>query len=142
MQLSLHADYACRVLIYLAVEPQGSIAGIAKAYDISQHHLVKVVHRLGQEGFLKNTRGRGGGISLARPAEEIRLGEVIRRMEPGFDIVECFDRKRNRCGILPGCGLNHALRAATNAFLATLDAYVLSDVIKDPRYLRKVLLEA
>ena len=140
MQLSLHADYACRALIYLAIEPQASIPKISEAFGISNNHLVKVVHRLGQEGFVKTTRGKGGGIQLARSPEEIRLGDVIRKMEPGFDMVECFNRATNTCRILPGCGLNHALKEASDAFLATLDKYSLSDVIKNETYLKKILL--
>lgn len=142
MQLSLHADYACRVLIYLAIEPQASIPKISEAFKISNNHLVKVVHHLGKAGFIKTTRGKGGGIQLARSSQEICLGEVIRAMEPNFEMVECFNRAKNTCRILPGCGLNHALKAASNAFLSTLDRYALSDVVKDEKFLRRTLLGA
>jgi Rrf2 family nitric oxide-sensitive transcriptional repressor len=140
MQLSLHADYACRTLIYLAIEPYGSIAKISEAYGISKNHLVKVVHQLGQAGYLKTTRGKNGGIQLAKSASEISIGDVVRRMEPGFDLVECFNRATNSCPILPGCGLNHALKEATEAFLSTLDEYSVADVIKNKAFLRKTLL--
>ncbi len=140
MQLSLHADYACRTLIYLAISPRASIPQISKAYGISNNHLVKVVHRLGQAGYVKTTRGKGGGIELARPAEEIGLADVVREMEPSFDMVECFNRATNTCRIVPGCGLKHALQEATKAFLSTLEKYSLSDVIKDESYLRRALL--
>ncbi len=122
MQLSLHADYACRTLIYLAISPRASIPQISKAYGISNNHLVKVVHRLGQA------------------AEEIGLADVVREMEPSFDMVECFNRATNTCRIVPGCGLKHALQEATKAFLSTLEKYSLSDVIKDESYLRRALL--
>ncbi|WP_019459254.1 Rrf2 family transcriptional regulator, partial [Roseomonas sp. B5] len=80
MRLTLHSDYALRTLIFLGLRPQRlvSIAEIAKAYRISENHLTKVVHRLGQAGFVETLRGRGGGLRLARPPEEIRIGDVVR----------------------------------------------------------------
>lgn len=130
MQLSYRADYACRVLIYLAAmdSEQSSIEEIAAAFDVSQNHLVKVVHSLGKHGFLHNTRGRGGGIRLARPPAEIILGDVIRKTETNFNVVECFDPATNRCPIHGICGLKPWLNKAMEAFLATLDDVTLADI--------------
>lgn len=130
MQLSLHADYACRVLIYLATstESKASIEEVAAAFKISQNHLVKVVHRLGQLGFIETTRGRNGGICLAEPADKILIGDVIRQMEPHFNIVECFDQASNTCSIQGACGLQPALMRARNAFLQALDKVSLAQV--------------
>jgi Rrf2 family nitric oxide-sensitive transcriptional repressor len=132
MQLSLHADYACRVLIFLAVGqgPRASIEEIAKAFAISQNHLVKVVHRLGQLGFIETTRGRNGGIRLALPPEEIYMGDVIRRMEPHFEVVECFNSSTNTCPIIGLCDLQPALQRARDAFLQVLDAVTLAEVTR------------
>jgi Rrf2 family nitric oxide-sensitive transcriptional repressor len=137
VQLSLQADYACRVLIFLATTSasRASIREIADAFDISENHLMKVVHRLGKLGFISNVRGRGGGIELARAPSEIRIGEVIRTMETHFDVVECFNATTNTCPISPVCGLKGALAKARSAFLETLDEYVLEDVVKNRRAL-------
>lgn len=140
MQISLHADYACRVLIYLAVIPRASIPEISKAFGISHNHLVKVVHRLGKEGFIKTMRGKGGGIHLARASNDINIGDVIRVMEPNFHLVECFDRSGNTCKITPGCGLTHAMREASTAFLTTLAKYSLSDVVKNESSIKRMLV--
>ena len=143
MQLSFHADYACRVLIYLAVvdDQQSSIAAVAKAYAISENHLVKVVHHLGKLGYLTTTRGRGGGIKLARTPAEINIGEVVRAMEPHFTVVECLDQQTNTCPIVPVCGLKAAISKATAAFLATLDDYSLQDVLRDKHQLSGLLTQ-
>jgi Rrf2 family nitric oxide-sensitive transcriptional repressor len=141
LQLSLHADYACRVLIYLGVRgaPRSSIEEIARAFKISENHLVKVVHRLGQLGFIETTRGRNGGLRLARDPELISMGDVIRRMEPHFEVVECFSSTSNTCPITGICGLQPALWKARDAFLQTLDAVSLSSVIGNREALMQTL---
>lgn len=141
MQLSLHADYSCRVLIYLALRPEELvlIKDVSEAYGISTNHLVKVVHKLGKLGFVETVRGRGGGVRLAMEPEEISLGKVIRQTEPGFTMVECFDQKSNTCPITPVCGLKHVLSDATEAFLAAIDDYTLADVAKQKGKLRSAL---
>lgn len=130
MQLSLHADYACRVLIYLAAAEteRASIGEIAAAFHISQNHLVKVVHRLAKLGFIETTRGRGGGIWLARSPNTILIGEVIRKTEPGFDVAECFDAASNTCPIFGVCGLKPWLARALDGFLSVLDGVTLADI--------------
>jgi Rrf2 family nitric oxide-sensitive transcriptional repressor len=141
LQLSLHADYACRVLIYLAAKQvqRSSIEEIANAFKISENHLVKVVHRLGQLGFIETTRGRNGGIRLARDPELIAMGDVIRRMEPHFEVVECFSSSSNSCPITGICGLQPALMRARDAFLQTLDAVNLASVIVNRQALNQTL---
>lgn len=128
MQLTRHTDYALRVLIHLAVMPSGraTIAEIADAYALSHNHLMKVVHHLGQGSFILTQRGRGGGFSLARAPEAIRLGEVIRHTETDMNLADC-----GSCGLHSACGLAGILRAATAAFLAVLDQHSLADAARD-----------
>lgn len=140
MQLSLSADYACRVLIFLSVAERSSISEISDAYGISQNHLVKVVHRLSNLGFVETTRGRGGGVALARAPKDITVGEVVRKMEPHLDLVECFNKEKNTCVITPACGLKNVLSEATNAFLEKLDHYSFEDITSNRKNLRNVLL--
>lgn len=140
MQLSLHADYSCRVLIYLATKPDKcSIEEIAASYAISKNHLVKVVHKLGQLGFIETTRGRGGGIQLARAPKLINIGDVIRKTELNLDVVECFNASTNSCRIIAACGLKPWLALAIKAFLETLDRVTLADVVKDRKKLERSL---
>jgi len=125
MRLSRHTDYALRVLIHLAVRPErrASIAEIARTYAISENHLMKVVHLLGRAGFIRTTRGRGGGITLALPAEQISIGAVVRHTEHDHALADC-----HTCLIAPACGLTGVLGEALEAFLAVFDRYTLADI--------------
>lgn len=125
MKLTRYTDYALRVLMHLAVQPGRltSISTIARAYGISQNHLVKVVQDLRVAGFVEAARGRTGGIRLARAPEEIALGEVVRHTEEGFDLVNCAT-----CLIAPACALTGALHHALAAFMAVLDGYTIADL--------------
>ncbi len=136
MRLTRYTDFALRVLLYLAAKPTetASISVIAKAYDISQSHLMKVVHDLGKSGYLASTRGRFGGVRLARPPEQINIGAVIREMEESFDLADC-----ETCMIAPACGLTAAMNQAVAAFLKVLDGYSLADVLTKPSALAQLL---
>lgn len=139
MRLTALTDYSLRMLIHLAVKPDGrtTIGEVAHAYDVSENHLMKVAHLLGQAGMLRTSRGRGGGLSLARPAGEITVGEVVRRMEPDMDLVPCF--AAGRCAILGACRLKQRLHAAQAAFLAVLDDTTLAELAEPGPELRRLL---
>jgi Rrf2 family nitric oxide-sensitive transcriptional repressor len=141
MRLTSFTDYSLRVLMYLAADPdrRATIAEIARAYAISQHHLVKVVHSLGRAGVLANVRGRGGGIELARPPEAINVGAVVRATEGPAMPAECFAPESNACRIARACRLQAALRDAAEAFLAVLDGYTLADLTRNRAALARVL---
>lgn len=130
MRITAYTDYSLRVLIYLAVRGDElvTIREIAGAYAISHNHLMKVTHRLQLEGFVQTVRGKAGGMTLARPAEKIRVGEVVRAMEPDFTLVECFGPD-NRCVIAPSCSLTGVLARALQAFLGELDRCTLADLV-------------
>lgn len=137
MQLTLQTDYALRTLIFVGVQTESStIAEIADRYHISKNHLVKVVHRLSQLGYLNTTRGRNGGVRLAMAPEDVSISEVVRQIEPGFNIVACFENGSMTCPITPSCVLKSVLNDAKNAFLQTLDSYTLADLLVNAENLR------
>jgi Rrf2 family transcriptional regulator, nitric oxide-sensitive transcriptional repressor len=130
MQLTKFSDYALRVLIYLAQREgeQVTIAEIATAHAISENHLMKVVSRLGQTGYLATTRGKGGGIRLARPAVTISVGAVVRDVEP-MTAVECFAADYDgACRLWPRCSLMTVIRKAQREFLRSLDGHSLEEI--------------
>ncbi|HQT64021.1 MAG TPA: Rrf2 family transcriptional regulator [Acidocella sp.] len=128
MHLTRFTDYGLRTLIYLALRPDelASIAEIAGAYQISENHMVKVVHHLGQAGLIETIRGRNGGMRLARPAEAIGLGMVVRATEPTLALVEC--QEGESCAISGICRLQKIMDEVQKAMLAVLDRYNLSDI--------------
>jgi Rrf2 family nitric oxide-sensitive transcriptional repressor len=144
VQLTRYSDYSLRVLIYLALDPERlvTIEEIARSYDISKAHLMKVVHQLGLRGYVETVRGRGGGLRLSRRAEEIGVGDVVRATEANLDLVDCFDPASPRCVIQPACGLRSVLGEALGAFLAVLDRYTLADLVARRRKSLLRLLEA
>ena len=136
MRLTRYTDYALRVLTYLGAQPDRvcSIAEIARAYGVSQNHLMKVAHDLGKAGYIEGVRGRTGGIRLARPPEKINVGAVVRRMEDGFVLVDC-----DTCAIAPACDLTRVLDEALAAFMTVLDRYTLADLLKRQTKLLRLL---
>jgi Rrf2 family nitric oxide-sensitive transcriptional repressor len=141
MKLTLHTDYALRMLIFLAVREGRSttVSDMAKVYRLSRNHLMKVALDLGRLNYIKTTRGRSGGISLARRPSEINVGDVVRAMEDGFALVECLDPGGGSCLITPACRLKGVVRRALEAFLAVLDAYTLADLIGERTLLEELL---
>jgi Rrf2 family transcriptional regulator, nitric oxide-sensitive transcriptional repressor len=144
MQLSLHADYALRVLVYLGSNPDRVISTqeISGAYRISKHHLVRVVQTLAEHQYVKIQAGRSGGVQLARAPHLIRLGDVIRCAEPNLRLAECFDRESNRCPIAAACALKTMLNEALQAFLATLNRYTVADILHGDRREKLITLFA
>lgn len=140
MRLTRFTDYSLRVLIYLGLRTDSrvTIREISGAYDISRNHLMKVVSNLARMGYLDARRGPGGGISLARPASEINLADVIRDMEEDLDMVTCFSPD-GQCTIKPVCRLKDALGRALEAYITTLEEYNLQDLLEPGRGLRSLL---
>ncbi len=141
MHISLFTDYALRVLIQTALcaPERTTIDQVAQAYGISRNHLIKIVNELAHAGFLVTQRGRSGGFNLARPANRISIGEVVRFGEKSQPLVECFDPLSNRCVITPACRLKGMLAEALHSFEAVLDKYTLADICEKPEPLLRHL---
>ena len=133
MRLTQWTDYTLRVLMYCAAcldrTKPVTITEIAENHGISRSHLTKIVQQLAARGWLETTRGRGGGMRLAVPAEDLFLGTVVRATETDFSLVECFDPALNQCRINQNCRLKGVLNQATQSFLAVLDGITLADLV-------------
>ncbi len=137
MRMTLHSDYALRLLTYLGLARGRLVTAdeVAKAFGLSKNHLMKVILGLVHHGHVESVRGRGGGIRLARVPEEIGIGAVIRDTEDNFALVECLG-PNNLCVITGACRLEHILRDALVAYLAVLDRYTLADLVREPELAR------
>ncbi|WP_199155115.1 Rrf2 family transcriptional regulator [Chromobacterium sp. ASV23] len=132
MQLTRFTDLGLRVLMYLTGLESGQLATIpeiAERFEVSRNHLVKVVHFMAQQGWLATSRGKGGGLALARPSEHFRLGEVVRGLEGSPQLIDCAEPP---CALRQGCLLKGALDEALAAFFLTLDGYTLRDIVASP----------
>lgn len=127
MQLTRYTDYAMRVLLHVGARAEGdlsSVTEIAAVYGISKDHLKKVVQDLNHAGLLTTVRGRNGGLKLGKPAEDITIGEIVRRTETGFNLVDC-----SSCLVAPACTLPRIFQEGVQAFLAVMDKYTIADVL-------------
>ncbi len=136
MRLTRYTDYSLRVLMHLALHDDRlcSIGEISRAYELSHNHLMKVVNALARDGFVETVRGRSGGMRLARPADGISVGEVVRRTEEGFQLADC-----SGCALAPACGLTGVLAKGMQAMMAVFDAHMISDLLTDRDVMRRLV---
>ncbi|CAG4883356.1 HTH-type transcriptional regulator NsrR [Georgfuchsia toluolica] len=144
MKLTTFSDYTLRVLMFLTINRDrlATIPEIAAAYNISENHLMKVVHQLARSGVIESVRGKGGGIRLAHEPEDIRLGQIIRASESSAPIVECLGVEESACSIVPACRLRDILVSAFATLYDVLDEHTLADLVGNRRALKRVLVRA
>lgn len=130
MRLTSFTDYGLRMLMRMSSAPERaySTAALAEEFGLSRNHLSKIIQRLSRGGIVETRRGGGGGASLARPPQDIRLGDVVRLLEEDQPLVECFQTETNTCTLDGRCGLKTRLRSAEAVFLADLDRSTLADI--------------
>ncbi|MCP4933998.1 MAG: Rrf2 family transcriptional regulator [bacterium] len=140
MRITAYSNYALRTLMYSGLKggELSRVKDIAVAYNISKAHLVKCVHQLGQWGYLDNYRGRNGGFKLAKAPGDITVGEILRKTEDGFDLVECFVPATSTCPLTGLCELSLTFNKALAAFLEVVDDVTVEDLIVG----RKDLMQA
>lgn len=130
MQITRYTDYTLRLLMYLATyqNERVTIADVAARHEISRNHLMKVAQWLGNQGYITGVRGKYGGLYLARPADQINIGELVRLSEQHSGLVDCFTEGPG-CLLAPACYLKQIFAEALENFFRTLDNYTLSDLI-------------
>jgi Rrf2 family nitric oxide-sensitive transcriptional repressor len=138
MRLARATDFSLRILMLLAGQKDDKpipIDEIATRLEIARTHAMKIVAKLARHGLVTAHRGRSGGVVLAIPAAEIRIGEVVRLFESDFHLVDCLQEggTHQPCVFLPRCALKSVIVEATNAFLASLDSVTLEDVAHNSR---------
>lgn len=141
MKLTSHTNYAIRMLMFCATKQElATVSEIARFYDLPEKFLFKILSGLTSQGFVETVRGRNGGIRLSAPAEQIRLGDVVRRIEENFEMAECFKDGDVSCPLVATCGMNEALSRALQSFFDILNEYTIADLIRKNHNIN-VLLE-
>ena len=138
MQITKFSDIALRVMMGVAVDPERlfGISELSRLFQVSNNHMVKVVHSLVNNGYLASVRGRNGGVRIGKSPSKISLGEVIRATESVTKIIDC---KSADCPLFPRCKLQGVLYEANSAFYKVLDGYKLSDLTKNHQVLSDVV---
>jgi Rrf2 family iron-responsive transcriptional regulator len=141
MRLTQQTNYSIRILVYCAANPDrpSRVADIASSFEMSETHLFKILKVLVDADMIRTIRGRNGGVMLARPADEITVGAVVRAAEESFALADCFDEGGHDCPLLANCEYNRVLHEALQAFLGVLDRYTIADMAKGRPDLRFLL---
>jgi Rrf2 family nitric oxide-sensitive transcriptional repressor len=144
MRFTDHTDIGLRALILLgSVAPNRlSAQEISGRYSVSHSHVQKVIQSLEAAGFVRTYRGRGGGAELARLAEDITVGEVVRALEPDMHFVPCFRPGASECVLAGGCLLTQTMIRAKTAMLAELDRTDLAEIIRESPHLKQLVADA
>ena len=132
MRLTKFTDNSLRVIIYVSAngDRKVNISEVAEACAIPRNHLTKVIHSMAVKGLITTTRGKGGGISMARPPNQLKVGEIIRAMEGTEEIINCETPK---CPMARLCELRSILHKGQNAFFTAMDEYTVADLIDQPK---------
>lgn len=141
MRLTQYTDYGLRILLYLGLKGDLATAReIAENFKMSRNHVAKIIHQLGQLGWIQTSKGKGGGIRLAEKALALNLGQITKELEPDFHLVECFDVKHSQCPIGGICRLERLLYSAREAFFRELEGVTIKELAAhtktDPRLKR------
>lgn len=141
MRITKRTNMAVRLLMFCAANQDRLVTKteIADCCNVSANHLAQVINQLSQLGYLKTQRGRKGGMSLARPADQIRIGDIFRDIEGALPIAECFADADNSCPFVSSCRLRVALQDAAVAFYRSLDGITLDALVCDNTDLLKLL---
>lgn len=141
MKLTHYSDLGLRLLMYLALryDETVTIQEVSIRFAISKNHLVKISHHLTSSGLIESTRGRSGGVRLARHPTEINLEESFLATEDNFDLVECFGGN-NHCVITEVCRMSKVLDNAREAFFSVLRQTTLADLVKSKKTLEGALM--
>jgi Rrf2 family nitric oxide-sensitive transcriptional repressor len=131
MRITKRSNIAARVLMYCAVNDQRLVtkSEVAARCNTSESHLAQIINQLAQLGYLSTQRGRGGGIMLGRPANQIVIGEVFRSLEADLPVAECFADVDNTCPLIDVCRLRQAIADAAESFFARLDDVTLGELV-------------
>jgi len=134
MKLTRGTDYGLRGMVYLAAQPFEQVTllhDVARHQEVPESYLAKIFQDLSKAGLVRSHRGANGGFSLARPANEITLRQVIEALQGPIALNRCLDA-RDVCARSEDCPVAKVLRKAQEQLLETLDAATLDTLRQEP----------
>jgi Rrf2 family protein len=103
------------------------VAELSERLQITQQNVFKIVNLLAREGLIEAVRGRNGGVRLARRADQIRIGDVVRATEiTHVEVEDCAPPRKQKSR----SGVNEILDDALGAFIDVLDQHTLADMVR------------
>jgi Rrf2 family protein len=139
--LSQKAKYALHALLFLADRPAGEpilIADIAESQQMPRKFLELILLELKRHGLVRSMRGKHGGYTLAKPAESISFGQVVRYIDGPLALVPCASKTAYRrcddCLSEDVCPIRDTMRRARDAVARVLDNSNLADAIRQPQH--------
>lgn len=140
MKLSTKGRYGLRAMIDLALysekEPV-NIQSIANRQNISESYLEQLVRKLRTAGLVCSVRGAGGGYQLAKPAEEISVGDVLRALEGNLDAVSCSAGTDQGCEGADLCVTRYVWERINESITQTVDSIRIDQLVEESRKVRK-----
>lgn len=138
MKLSKRGEYALRGLIDLGIAHEGGremvrVHEIVAKENISTAFLEQIFAQLRQEGIIDAKRGKNGGYFLARPADTISMGQIVRLIDGPLAPIGCVSQTRYEkcsCPDEDHCGLRMLMLDVRNAIATILDQYTLAQVVE------------
>ena len=140
MKLSTKGRYGLRALIDLAMygeEEAVSIQSISARLQISDSYLEQLVRKLKRAGLVNSVRGAQGGYRLAKPAEEISVGDVLRALEGSIEAVSCGKEHNANCLGEDLCVARYVWQKVNKSIQETVDSITISQLVEESRRIKK-----
>ncbi|KSV58635.1 RrF2 family transcriptional regulator [Acetivibrio ethanolgignens] len=137
MKLSTKGRYGLRAVLDLASNSETeavALSSIAERQSISISYLEQLIAKLKKAGIVESTRGARGGYILAKPAEEISIGEILRALEGDLNPVDCSELiGGSSCNASDICVTKYVWKRISDSINAAVDGLMLSELVKESR---------
>lgn len=140
MKLSTKGRYGLRALIDLVQygeQEAVSIQSISARQQISDSYLEQLVRKLKKAGLVTSVRGAQGGYRLARPAEEISVGDVLRALEGSIEAVSCQEGENPSCVGKDLCVARFVWQKVNKSIQETVDSIMISQLVEESRRIQE-----
>lgn len=132
MKISTRGRYALRLMLELALAPEGelvTIKSIAARQGISEKYLEQIIIVLSRAGYVKSTRGSQGGYRLAKAPADYTVGMILRTIEGSLVPVACMEDEQNQCSRADICVTLEIYKQLYDVMSDLLDNITLTDLV-------------